>query len=111
MKIPESTKGSLEQKLRTRQRERWPRLREIRVRYRGEFAYADAVMTDGETSPLFRLRYAGRASVFGFATHLRSREGYEDSVLPNGPFGATPQDAVDFACGLYLADPSALVTN
>ena len=111
MKIPESTKGSLEQKLRARQRERWPQLREIRVRYRGEFAYVDAVMPDGEVNPLFRLRYGGYASVFGFAIYLWSKEGYEDSILPNGSFEATPQEALDCACGLYLDGPSAWVTN
>ncbi|MGC8473073.1 MAG: hypothetical protein ACP5PW_01515 [Candidatus Dormibacteria bacterium] len=90
---------------------RWPQLREIRVRYRGEFAYVDAVMPAGETFPLFRLRYAGSASRFGFAIYLWSRAGYEDSVLPNGSFRATPQEALDCACGLYLDDPSAWVTN
>jgi len=31
--------------------------------------------------------------------------------LPTGAFEATPEDALDCACGLYLDDPSAWVTN
>ena len=38
-------------------------------------------------------------------------QGYEDSVLPNGAFEGTPADALDCACGLYLGDPSAWVTD
>jgi len=111
VKIPESTRSSLEQKLRARQRERWPQLGEVRVHYRGEFAYVDGVMPDGEVAPLCRLSHSGYASVFGFAIYLWSKEGYEDSILPNGSFEATPQEALDCACGLYLGDPSAWVTN
>jgi hypothetical protein len=111
MRIPESTKGSLELKLATRRHERWPQLREVRVRYRGPLAYVDGVLADGEVLPLCRLRYGGYASSFGFAIYLASKDGYEDTTLPNGAFEATPQEALDCACGLYLGDPSAWVTN
>ena len=38
---------------------------------------------------------------------VASRAGYQDSVLPSGlPIGA-PEEALDCACGLSLADPSA----
>src|SRR6266498_2695290 len=47
---------------------------------------------------------AGR---WGFAVYLASRDGYEDALLPSGlPIGS-PEEALDCACGLYLADPSA----
>jgi len=36
---------------------------------------------------------------------------YEDSVLPNAAAAGTPGEALDCACGLYLRDPSAWVTN
>jgi hypothetical protein len=74
-------------------------------------AYVDGVLADGEVLPLCRLRYGGYASSFGFAIYLASKDGYEDTTLPNGAFEATPQEALDCACGLYLGDPSAWVTN
>jgi len=42
---------------------------------------------------------------------LASSERYEASRLPSGAFDATPEEALDCACGLYLGDPSAWVTN
>jgi len=42
-----------------------------------------------------------------FAIYLASRDGYEDSVPPSGLPVGTPEEALDCACGLYLADPSA----
>jgi hypothetical protein len=104
--IPESTKTSLGQRLRARQRERWPALAGMQVRFRGRFAYADGELQSGELLPLCRLRYAGSASLWGFAIYLASKDGYQDSVLPSGlPVGA-PEEALDCACGLYLDDPS-----
>ena len=107
--IPVSTKSSIWQKLAARQRERWPQLREVSVRYRGNFAYVDGCLPDGDSMPLCRLRYSGSATFFGFAIALTrgDRDIYEDSLLPNGSFEATPQDALDCACGLYLGDPTA----
>jgi len=57
--------------------------------------------------PLCRLRYAGSAGLWGFAIYLASRDSYQDSVLPSGLPVGTPEEALDTACGLYLADPSA----
>ena len=36
-----------------------------------------------------------------------SHDDYEDSFLPTGFMGGSPEDALDTACGLYLADPTA----
>jgi hypothetical protein len=106
--IPESTRISLGQRLRARQRERWPGLADVQVRVRGRFAYLDGELEGGEVLPLCRLRYAGSASLWGFAIYLASKDGYQDSVLPSSglPVG-TPEEALDCACGLYLADPNA----
>lgn len=109
--IPDSTKTSLFVKLSTRQRERWPQLKEVKVRFRARFAYVDGVMPDGEVWPLFRLRYGGYANQWGFALYAASSDSYQDSVLPSGAFEATPEEALDCACGTYLDDPSAWVTN
>ena len=105
--IPDSTKTSLGQRLRERQRERWPALTGVHVRFRGGFAYVAGELPGRELLPLCRLRYNGSASLWGFAIYLASRDGYEDSVLPSGLPVGSPQEALDCACGLYLADPSA----
>src|SRR5512132_1959988 len=71
--IPESTKTSLGQRLRARQRERWPVLASVQARVRGRFAYVDGELEGGEVLALCRLRYAGSASLWGFAIYLRAR--------------------------------------
>jgi len=107
--IPESTKASLRSRLETRRRERWPGLTKLEVSFRSSFAYVAGVEGDEEPCPLFRLRYHGSASTWGFAIYLWSRNGYEESVLPSGSFAATPEEALDCTCGLYLNEPSAWV--
>ena len=104
---PDSVKIALQQRLDTHQRARWPQLTCLQVRFRGDYAYIDAVTTDDEIWPLCRLRYTGRIDDWGFAIHLASRDGYEDSVLPTGQPTGTPEQALDCACGLYLNDPTA----
>jgi hypothetical protein len=105
--IPESTKLSLQQRLTARARERWPALASVKARFRGRFAYIDGELDTGEVLPLCRLRYVGSATVWGFAVWLASKDGYQDSLLPSGRPSGTPQEALDCACGLYLADLSA----
>jgi len=105
--VPESTKTSLHQRLLARARERWPQLADVHVRFRGRFAYIDSELQSGEALPLCRLRSAGSATTWGFAIYLASHDGYQDSVLPNGLPSGTPEEALDCACGLYLADPTA----
>jgi hypothetical protein len=84
-----------------------------KVRVRGRFAYIDGaldsgeVLDNGEVLALCRLRYVGSATVWGFAIYLASKDGYQDSLLPSGRPSGTPQEALDCACGLYRADPSA----
>ena len=50
-----------------------------------------AHLPDGEIMPLCRLRYGGSASTWGFAIYLASRDGYEDSILPNGSHRRQPR--------------------
>ena len=106
-KPPESTKASLEQRLAERARNRWPALTRVAVRFRGQFAYVDGHLADGEVLPLCRLRYGGSATSWGFAIYLASKDGYQDSFLPTGHHAGSPEDALDCACGLYLNDPTA----
>jgi hypothetical protein len=107
MKIPDSTRRNTEAKIREHAQERWPDLKSVSVRYRGNFAYIDAVDPDGDALPLCRLRYVGWAASWGFAIYLASSDKYEDSFLPNGTFMGTPEEALDCACGLYLGDITA----
>lgn len=86
-------------------REHWPDLASVKVRFRAGFAYVDGEITDGPTIPLFRLRYGGSSHRWGFAVYLASHDGYEDSILPSGDFSGSPEESLDCACGLYLADP------
>lgn len=108
MAIPDPTRHTLSRRLEQRRRERWPGLTDLNVRYRGSFAYISGTTTeDDESMPLFRLRYLGSADQWGFAIHLASKDGYEDSMLPHGSPIGTPEQALDCACGLYLNDPTA----
>jgi len=104
---PDSTKTSLRQRLQTRANERWPQLAHIHIRHRGAFAYITGQLHDGTSLPLFRLRYAGSATTWGFAIYRASHDDYEPSILPTGHQAGTPQEALDCACGLYLNDPTA----
>jgi hypothetical protein len=108
---PTSTKTSLGQRLSERARNRWPALTRVEIRFRGQFAYIDGHLPDGDVLPLCRLRYGGSASTWGFAIYLASKDGYEDSILPNGQFTGSHEDALDCACGLYLGDPTAWRSN
>lgn len=100
MKIPDSTRSSLQQRLTTHARQHWPSIDTIAVRFRANFAYVDAQI-DGTITTLLRLRYAGSASRWGFAIWRASHDDYEDSYLPNGTRAGTPEDALDCAAILY----------
>ena len=101
---PESTKHSLEWRLRQHARDRWPGLAEVRVRFRSNFAYIDAQLADGHILKLCRLRYTGSATIWGFAIYRASHDDYEDNVLPTGWPTGTPEDALDCACALYISE-------
>ena len=88
---PESTKNSLRYRLIMRTRDRWPQLADLTIRHHGQFAYVDGQLSDGTTLPLFRLRYGGSTTTWGFAIHLASRDGYQGSVLPSGYPSAPPK--------------------
>jgi hypothetical protein len=104
---PDSTKTSLEQRLRARARERWPQIASLQIRHRGNFSYVDATLTDATTFKLCRLRYVGSASQWQFAIYRASHDDYDESVFFTGLPVGTCQDALDTACGLYLNDPTA----
>ena len=104
---PDSTKTSLEKRLRARAGERWPQIASLQIRHRGVFSYVDATLADATTLRLCRLRYVGSASQWQFAIYRASHDDYEDSYLPSGMHAGSAEEALDCACGLYLNDPSA----
>jgi hypothetical protein len=104
---PDSTKTSLRQRLLARTRQRWPQLATLQIRHHGPFAYVTGELADGTTLPLFRLRYTGSATTWGFAIYRASHDNYQDSTLPSGYPAGTPQEALDCACGLYINDHTA----
>ena len=69
---------------------RWPALAGVEVRFRGQFAYVDGRLPDGEVLPLCRLRYGGSASRWGFAIYRASHDDYEDTFLPSGATAGSP---------------------
>ena len=108
-RYPDSTKASLEQRLRSRARDRWPQIASLHIRHRGNFSYVDAALADGTMLKLCRLRYVGSASQWQFAIYRASHDDYDESVFPTGLPVGTCQDALDTACGLYLNDPTAWI--
>jgi hypothetical protein len=108
-RYPDSTKTSLEQRLRARARERWPQIASLQIRHRGVFSYVDATLDGATTLKLCRLRYVGSAHDWQFAIYRASHDDYDESVFPTGLPVGTCQDALDTACGLYLNDPTAWI--
>ena len=72
MAIPEPTRSSLTWKLTAHQRQHWPQLKELKVRFRGDLAYVDGLLPDGGLQPLCRLRYGGSATFWGYPYCARS---------------------------------------
>ena len=73
------------------------------------FAYVEAT-TDGRDPPLCRLRYVGSAHL-EVAIYRASHDDYDKTIFPSGLPTGTCQEALDFACGLYLDDPTAWQTS
>ena len=87
----------------------WPQLGGVEVRWRGGYGYVIGILdTDDEDEeqsiPLCRLGYLGDPEDWAFAIHDPSTDSYQDSALPDGAFSGTPQDILDCACRLHLAD-------
>ena len=98
--IPESTKTSLAQRLRTHASTHWPQLTGVHIRYHGQFAYVTGELADGDRLPLLRLRYGGSAHRWGSAIYLDSTSSYHDQIWFNG----TTEDVFDLACDLHVAN-------
>ena len=108
---PESMQHHLCVRLNEHAKNRWPALERVEVRFRAGFAYVDGVLPGGRVLKLCRLRFGGVLHTWAFAIYLASRDGYEESILPSGMHAGSPEEALDCACGLYLADPTAWLTQ
>lgn len=86
--------------------QRWPQLEEITIAWCGGYGYVTAHLPGDEQLPLRRLCYLGSDTEWAFVLY-RASEGCGDTLLPGGSPSGTPQQALDCALGLYLADPSA----
>jgi hypothetical protein len=100
----EHTRLQLELYLNIHAKAAWPQLAGLRVRHRGAFAYIDGALANGQVLKLMRLCYTGTASRWGFALHDAFSNRYQESLLPTGSGSGTPEDALDTACHLHLAD-------
>ena len=112
-------RDALEARLAKHARARWQgRCRAVIVRFRGRFAYVDAIPDErpsqatqirnagGRIEPslmhLCRLGYLGRLDRWEYAFFKYSDMKYELSVVASGSFVATPEQAFDCSAGVYL---------
>lgn len=89
--------------------QRWPQLEEVTISWRGGYGYISAYLSEDDQLPLCRLQYLGSDTDWGFALYRASSEDYDVTVLPDGSPSGTPEQALDCALGLYLADPGAWI--
>ncbi|GAA4263887.1 endonuclease domain-containing protein [Dactylosporangium darangshiense] len=104
--LPESTKTKLRRRLSYHAARLWPALAEVKVDFRGMFAYVEGQLPDGTSMSLCRLRYHGSPYLWGFAIYLAGGGRYQDSMLPSGTPVGTAEEALDCACGVYLNNPA-----
>jgi hypothetical protein len=86
----DAVKTALGRRLQTHRAARWPQLTELKVRFRGEYAYIDAD-EDGDVWPLCRLRYTGNHDAAANPSASRKRP----STAPAACTSATPPPGPD----------------
>ena len=79
------------QRLIAHARAHWPQLAGLNVRYRGQFAYVDGELADGQALSLMRLRYVGMAHTWGFALYLASSQSTKTPSCPPAASSAPPK--------------------
>ena len=89
--------------------QQWPQLEEVTISWRGGYGYVTAHLPDEQQLRVCRLRYLGSDTDWGFALYRASTEDYEETLLPDGSPTGTPEQALDCALSLYLADPSTRI--
>jgi len=119
--IPKAVRAALRTRLEKHVQVKWRgQCRQVLVRFRGAFAYVDAVPTQRQHLPdthsgrraladatptrLCRLGYLGRADRWEYAFFKYSDEKYALSLLASGSFEAGPEQEFDAPPGVYLRD-------
>ena len=102
--IPESTRSSIILRLLDHTEKNWPQLAKSGPDTTAASPTSPACSATAGEIPLFRLRYGGSAHSFGFAIYSAASDRYEDAVLRTGLPTGTPQEALDTACTVYLAE-------
>jgi hypothetical protein len=117
--IPKHVQDALRSRLEKHARTKWKgRCREVIIRFRGAFAYIDALAVntwympgttpeekariDATPTHLCRLSYLGNSDLWEYAFYKYSDEKYKTSVVASGSFEATPEEAFDCSAWVYL---------
>ena len=85
-----------------------PDLQEVTIRWRGSYGYMTAWAGDGDDAdeqiPLCRIEYLGDDEDWGFALYDPATEAYTPALLRTGQPRGYPNDALDTAAIIHLAD-------
>lgn len=113
--IPKAVQGALVARLERHAQTEWKdRCSAVLVRFRGAYAYVDALPLDRERHSeaglgeeptplrLCRLGYLGDDKRWQYAFFKYSDMKYELSLVASGSFEATPEEAFDCSAGVYL---------
>ena len=86
--------------------QRWPALEEVTISWRGGYGYLTGYLSDDDDDQikLCRIEYLGTDGNWAFAIWQESTGSYADAHLLNGQPAGHPNQALDTACTLYLAD-------
>ena len=89
--------------------QRWPAIAEVTIRWRGSFGYLIGHLetgddTDGEQIPLGRIEYLGDDNEWAFAIYDPATDSYNDTLLCTGADTGHPNDALDTAAIVHLAE-------
>ncbi len=128
-RIPEAVQRRTEERIRRHAEAHFSgHYTRLEIRFRGQFCYIDAYTEPAPLSAgwppadwpesreaylerlrntpthLCRLRYFGDENKWGFAFYTYSNERYELSMLPNGEFLGTAEDAFAVSAGAYLME-------
>lgn len=85
----------------------WPALEEVTIRWRGGFGYLTGCLDDDghdELIPLARIEYLGDDDEWAFAIYNPATDTYTDAVLRTGADTGHPNDALDTAAIIHLAE-------
>jgi hypothetical protein len=119
--IPKAIQDRLRNRLQRHVRTRWKdHCREVRIRFRGAYAYVEAfplnrqympwitqeqrALIDATPTRLCRLGYLGNDDQWQYAFYKYSDEKYALSVVASGSFEAMPEEAFDCSAEVYLRE-------